>query len=301
MNAILQSPINRILAAMVCLIASTVWQADAASAIPPGVPEPGLILWGSVVNATNTSQPISITSANWSVTDGTSTGVYTAQSRPAVRTFTQGDQSYYVLEVPFDTRRFGTIQLGDPINEGVKSFQLLSASPPTYLLAPTINGVPANVRFIDGAPAGGTNVPVAGFNATVRGRVIRVDLAITPITESYEQWATRIFGSSGLPSASPNADPDQDGLTNAGEYASGTNPLDPSSVLRLVQITFTGNEATVEWQSVASKRYVLESATNVTGPWSDAASILASTASTQTRVARSAGLPMFFRVRLVAP
>ena len=277
-------------------------QAHAASAIPPGVPEPGLILWGSVVNATNTSQPIIVTSASWSATDGTNTGFYTTQSRPAVRIFAQGDQNYYVLEIPFDTRRFGTIQLDDPVSDGIRSFQLVSASPPSYLLLPTINGVPADVRLMDGAPAGGTNVSVAGFNATVRGRVIRVDLAIAPITETYEQWATRIFGNSGAASASPNADPDGDGQTNAGEYAAGTNPLDPSSVLRLLQITVTANEATVGWQSVASKRYVLESATSANGPWSDSASIIASTSSTQTSVARSpAGLSTFFRLRVVAP
>jgi hypothetical protein len=301
MKVIFHSPITRLLAGTICLATTQVSQSNAASATPPGVPEPGLILWGSVVNATNASQPITIDSASWAVTDGTSTGVYTGLSRPAVRTFIQGNQSFYVLEVPFDTRRFGAIQLDDPINEGVKSFPLQSSAPPTYLLAPTINGAPATVRSIDGAPASGTNVPVAGFNATVRGRVIRVDLAITPITESYEQWATRIFGGAGLPSASPGADPDQDGLNNASEYTAGTNPLDPASTLRVVQISFTANQATVGWQSVASKRYVLESASSLNGPWSDAATILASASSVQTSVARSTGgVPTFYRVR-VAP
>jgi hypothetical protein len=271
-------------------------------AVPPGVPEPGLILWGTVVNTTNTSQQIGITSASWSVTDGNNTAVYTPQTHPPVRIFTQGDQTYYVLEVPFDTRRFGTVQLGNPSTEGVSSFELVSSSPPTYLLTPTINGVLATVRSIDGAPSGGANVPVAGFNATVRGRVIRVDLSIIPTVETYEQWATRIFGGSGLPAASPSADPDHDGLTNAGEYAAGTNPLDPSSALRLLQITVTANQATVGWQSIASKQYVLESATNIAGPWSDAASVLASTSSAQASVVRTPANPQtFYRVRVVSP
>ena len=272
-----------------------------APAIPTGVPEPGLIIWGTVVNATNTSQQIGITSASWSATDGNANAVYNQLSRPAVRTFNQGGQSFYVLEVPFDTRRFGTIQLADPATEGVQSFPLASSSPPTYLLAPTINGVIASVRSIDGAPASGGNVPVTGFNATVRGRVIRVDLAILPISETYEQWATRIFGGSGQPSAGPNADPDQDGFNNAAEFAAGTNPLDPSSALRLLQVAITGNQATVSWSSVANKQYVLEAATNVSGPWSEAASLLATNPSTQTTVARNPGDPRtFYRVR-VAP
>lgn len=275
---------------------------SAGSSIPPGVPEPGLILWGNIVNTTNTSQPISITSASWSVTDGAQTSVYSQLTRPPVRTFTQGDQNYYVLEVPFDTRRFGTIQLADPATEGVNSFQLASSSPPTYTLTPTINGALATVRFIDGAPAGGGSVPVAGFNSNVRGRVIRVDLSITPVSESYDQWATRIFGSVGSPNAAPNADPDHDGLTNAGEYAAGTNPLDASSTLRLLQISVTANQATLGWQSIASKQYVIESATNVVGPWTNAASVVAQSALAQAILPRTpAGPPAYFRVRVVSP
>lgn len=302
MNTFVTLPARGILAVAGCLIATTADWAHAAPALPTGVPEPGLILWGSVVNTTNASQPIGLTSASWSVTDGNSNAVYTPQTRPPVRIFTQGGQSYYVLEVPFDTRRFGTIQLDDPAADGVNSFPLASSSPPTYLLTPTINGVLATVRAIDGAPSGSANVPVAGFNATVRGRVIRVDLSIIPIVETYEQWATRIFGGSGLPAASPSADPDHDGLTNAGEYAAGTNPLDASSALRVLQIAITANQATVGWQSVASKQYVLESATNVAGPWSNAASVLALTSSAQASVARTAASPrVFYRVRVVSP
>jgi hypothetical protein len=299
MNAMFPSSLR--LALVVGLSAAATGPLSAASPIPPGVPEPGLILWGSVVNATNTSQPVQIDSASWTVTDGITTAAYSSATRPAVQIFTQGDQTYYVLEVPFDTRRFGSIQLNDPANSGVKSFPLQSASPPAYLMTPTINGVPGSVRSIDGAPATGTNLPITGFTATVRGRVIRVDLAITPISESFEQWATRIFGSSSLPTAAPGADPDGDGFTNGSEFAAGTNPLDPASVLRLFQVTFNASQATLGWQSVASKRYILESASNANGPWTDAASILAAGASVQTNVPRSSGaLPTFYRVR-VAP
>lgn len=300
MNTPITSPFHRILAVAGCLIAATADRAHAA-ALPPGVPEPGLIIWGTVVNTTNAAQPIGITSASWSVTDGNSNAVFTSQTRPPVRIFTQGNQSFYVLEVPFDTRRFGTIQLANPATEGINSFELLSSSPPTYILTPTVNGVLATVRSVDGAPSGAASVPVAGFNTTVRGRVIRVDLSITPTTETYEQWATRIFGSSGQPAANPNADPDHDGLTNAGEYAAGTNPLDPSSALRLLQIAVTGTQATVGWESVASKQYVLESATNVAGPWTEAASVLAATSSAQASVPRSPVLPTFYRIRVVTP
>src|SRR5215470_6497048 len=57
-------------------------------AIPPGVPEPGLILWGAVVNATNPAQALAISTGSWSVTDGTKTAVYSSQTRPATRIVT---------------------------------------------------------------------------------------------------------------------------------------------------------------------------------------------------------------------
>src|SRR5256885_15556001 len=137
--------------------------------IPPGVPEPGLVIWGSVVNVNNPSQPIAITSATWSVTDGTQTAVYTGATQPPTRIVTLDGQSYYVLEVAFDTRTFGTIALSDPASIGVNSFELKSSTPPAYTLTPTINGVLATVRSIDGAPASGGNVPVTGFSAATRG------------------------------------------------------------------------------------------------------------------------------------
>jgi hypothetical protein len=91
-------------------------------------------------------------------------------------------------------------------------------------------------------------------------------------------------------------------LNNAGEYAAGTNPLDPASALRLLEIAITGNQATVGWQSVATKRYVLESAPSVNGPWTDAASVVASTTSAEASVPRSPTNKLtFYRVRLVNP
>ena len=274
--------------------------AQSAPGIPPGVPEPGLIIWGSVVNATN-NQPIQITSASWSVTDGSNTAVYAQSTRPPVQIMTLMGPSFYVLEVPFDTRRFGTILLSDPAVEGINSFELKSSSPPTYTLTPTINGALASVRTIDGAPASGGTVPVSGFSAAVRGRVIRVDLAITPIIETYEQWAARIFGS-GHPNGAPGADPDGDGMSNQGEYTAGTDPRSATSALRLLSILVSPTQTTLGWQSVADKQYVLEVASNLNGPWTDISSTRASTSTTELNVSRNpSDTQQFYRVRALAP
>src|SRR5215471_12070205 len=57
--------------------------ASRAQTIPPGVPEPGLVIWGTVVNQTNASQMITINSASWAVSDGVKSAIFGAGSTPA--------------------------------------------------------------------------------------------------------------------------------------------------------------------------------------------------------------------------
>lgn len=273
-----------------------------AAIIPPGVPEPGLVIWGTVVNQTNTSQAITIISASWSVTDGTKTAVYSAGSHPPTSIVSVNGQSYYILEVPFDTRQIGTVTLADPATVGINSFELKSTSPPTYTLVPTMNGALATVRSIDGAPASGGNVPVAGFTSGTRGRVIRVDLAIVPIIEDYATWAVRIFGSAGLPEAGPGADPDGDGMNNLSEYAAGTDPKDPNSALRILRLTIQTQplQALLGWQSTSNHSYMIQTASAPGGPWNDLGTAVPSAGpTTQTNVSLSSSDPRrYYRVRL---
>lgn len=276
------------------------WTDAEAATIPPGVPEPGLVLWGTVVNQTN-NQPVTITSVQWSVTDGSNTALYSAASLPATRIINAGGQSYYVLQVPFDTRQIGSVTLADPTNVGIQSFVLRSSSPPTYSLMPRINGAVGNVRSIDGAPSSGTNVPVPGFVSATRGRVIRVDLAITPVALDYESWAAMHFGSAGHPDAARTADPDGDGFNNEDEFAAGTDPRDATSVLRILQLTVQSpTQAVLGWRSVSSKSYVIETAGDAQGPWSNLVTVGASGGTnTQSNISLSASeLKRFYRIRL---
>jgi len=289
------------LAGVVLCVLSTAPPA-AAQTIPPGVPEPGLVIWGTVVNQTNSSQAITITSASWSVTDGTKTAVYSAASRPPTRVVSVNGQSYYILQVPFDTRQIGTVTLADPATVGINSFELKSTSPPTYTLAPTINGALATVRSIDGAPSSGANVPVAGFNSATRGRAMRVDLGIIPLADDYATWAAANFGNANLPEAARTADPDGDGLNNEGEYAAGTDPKDPSSALRVLTLTVQSQtlQAVLGWQSASSHSYIIEFAPRPDGPWGALGPALPSAGNTtQTSINLLSGEPKgFYRIRL---
>lgn len=277
--------------------------ATRAQLIPPGVPEPGLVIWGSVVNQNNPVQPITISSAAWSVTDGVKTAVYSSASRPPTRIVSVNGQSFYVLQIPFDTRQIGTITLADPASVGINSFALQSASPPTYTLTPTINGALATVRSIDGAPASGTNMPVAGFTSATRGRVIRVDLGIVPTVEDYTAWATRLFGNPNLPAAAPTADPDGDGMSNLDEYLAGNDPNDQKSALRILQLTIQGHppQALLGWQSAPKHSYIIEAAAGPEGPWNElGAPITGVGAAAQANVDLADGdNQRFFRIRLV--
>jgi hypothetical protein len=288
---------------MVAAIGLSTSDARSQSA-PPGVPEPGLVIWGTVVNATNTSQQIAIGSASWAVTDGTTSVVFTASSRPPVQIVSLAGKSHYVLEVPFDTRRFGTVVLADPANLGTISFELRSSSPPTYTLTPTINGLLATVRAIDGAPASGGTVPIPGFTAATRGRVIRVDLAIVPPADNYDTWAEGIFGA-GNPNGARGADPDGDGLTNEQEFAAGTDPQNAASSLRILTLSLIAGQTTVGWLSVSNRSYVIEAAAGVSGPWFNVGPPVPGSTlqpKTETSITRDPDDPRkFYRVRVIAP
>ena len=267
MNTRTTSKLSVPLAALVCTLVSQTIGAE----IPTGVPEPGLVIWGAVVNQTNTTEALQIESAEWSVTDGVKTAMFDSSTRPAVRIFEKNNEFFYVMEVPFDTRRMGNVTLEDPATVGLDSFELKSSTPPTYVLTPTINGVLANLHKVNGAPSGGASLPVPGFSSFTRGRVIRVDLSIIPPTQSYESWAAENFGDPNAPQAQPGFDADGDGMSNEKEYMAGTDPNDPDSALRVLTLSFNEDHtrATMEWKSVTDKQYVIEFAADVTGPWTE--------------------------------
>jgi hypothetical protein len=67
-----------------------------------------------------------------------------------------------------------------------------------------------------------------------------VTISITDAaTSSFDSWASGYGLSIGSPSAATTADPDGDGLNNAGEFAFGTSPVDGSS-RAVTQRSFTG-------------------------------------------------------------
>lgn len=298
-----------------------------ATANIPGVPEPGMTIWGTVTRSTD-GQPVAIASASWALTDTAATPTsFTMSSspppgglpKPAIRIVTQGGSTYYVMQVPFDSRTIGSgasqLDLVDPNQQAnaarrYPSFPLKPTNPPTYTLTPTINNQPATVTSVDGNHVmetayrtPGTQNP--GFTFTERSRSVRVDLSITAIGD-YDLWAAGFFPGHPTAHSGQAVDADGDGQTNLSEYLAGTNPTLSNSVMRILTMTRTtnGTDVTLNWASVTGKKYQIESSTtagDATDPWSPVGSEVTATGSgsSLTVTASPAEPRRFFRVRVV--
>lgn len=99
------------------------------------------------------------------------------------------------------------------------------------------------------------DIPVVGF-------------AITAL-EARRQWRQLHFGTTDpTGDAADNADPDGDGWNNDSEYASGTLPNDPSSVLRLTALSPYGSNYLLSFPSMLGRCYAVEyTGSLLSGPW----------------------------------
>ncbi len=97
-------------------------------------------------------------------------------------------------------------------------------------------------------------------------------------------------------------DDDGDGHTELQELLAGTNPLDANSVLRLGSLTGSPPNFTASWASVTGKTYILQTATNVTGPYADQPGTQTNaTGSAVSLNFTSTNAAGFYRLRLVTP
>jgi hypothetical protein len=106
---------------------------------------------------------------------------------------------------------------------------------------------------------------VASESQTVTANASIVRTAPDSFTDGIADawWAQ--YGITGV-SRVANADPDGDGFTNSQELALGTNPMDAGSAFRVVSISRSGSQVSVEWDSVAGKTYQLESTADLSNP-----------------------------------
>ena len=120
----------------------------------------------------------------------------------------------------------------------------------------------------------------------------------SPALLDYYTWLQGF----GLPTSASAvyADSDGDQMNNWQEWRADTNPTNGLSVLRIVNATKGPNGAEVTWQSVATRNYWLERATNLgeAVPFQTVATNIAGLAGTKTYMDTTAtnGGPFFYRV-----
>lgn len=276
----------------------------------PGIPEPGIVVVGQVFDRA-TRSPVTISSVSWSVREGESAGgkqiELTGTSRPATSFSVREGVYFYQVTIPFDTRRIGTDQLGDPASQSdvtlrYSSFEL-KTTPTSYVLTPTINGVPASVIRVNGNSSSGNSTTVAGFSADTRGRVVRVDLEIVQSGLTYEIWAQQFFQSA-TGRGAPDFDADGDGARNDDEYRSGTDPTDANSVLAILALVQSSNgiQVALTWRSVSGRRYQVERSDSLSGgTWIAVGNqVEASAETTIATIPISDVEAGYFRVRVIA-
>jgi len=84
-----------------------------------------------------------------------------------------------------------------------------------------------------------------------------------------DAWEMQHFGN--LTAANATTDHDHDGFTDLQEYIAGTDPLDPSSNLRIVSHSYDAShtQATIVFTTVPNRLYRLEYDADLASPWTN--------------------------------
>jgi hypothetical protein len=159
----------------------------------------------------------------------------------------------------------------------------------------------AGYRLIVGTAPGASNV----FSGFVTGSACTVTNAVGAML--YAQvWTRNLAGvesgfvsSPGTQLLAPSDDTDSDGMSNSAEDFAGTDPLEASSVLRILSLR-SGNLLT--WSSVSGKSYQVLAAPSLAGGLTPCSPVLSATSNTTIYLDVSAtSQTRFYRVQVISP
>ncbi|MEO7934381.1 MAG: autotransporter-associated beta strand repeat-containing protein [Chthoniobacterales bacterium] len=138
----------------------------------------------------------------------------------------------------------------------------------TYPLITGATGISAG-NFAVGTTPGGYVCTLSASSGT---------LSLTAMTV-VENWRSTYFGTTANSgNAADNADPDGDGMTNAQEFAAGTDPKSNASALKVSNVAPSGNDMVISFPTVSGKVYRVErSDTLQSGSWTTVQDNLAGT------------------------
>jgi len=215
----------------------------------PGIPEPGLTLYGEIRNTTGGGDVrLILGTLQWTVVPDAGAPITVTTELKNIN-----DQFSYVVQVPFQTVLPGFALSPTALQ--------LNSSPTDYVRTAEVDGVSATIV----APATDT----FSFSSADRGRLERVDLTVAVAVTDRDgdgipdAWETQ-FGLDPDDRNDGDLDLDGDGLTNAGEYAAGTQPDDAGSSFRFIEVSADpAVGVAVRWASVAGKTYTIERSTQL--------------------------------------
>ena len=143
-----------------------------------------------------------------------------------------------------------------------------------------------------------------GPSSTLSGRFSLYTIVDSDHDGIHDAWEVFYFGST--EACDPLANGDSDNLNNYQEFISGTDPKDPSSVLRFAQTAepSTGNGIVLSWTSASNKLYIIERTTNlVTGFEMPLESSVLATPPVNTYTDKTVTVtgPYFYRIRVNSP
>ena len=250
-----------------------------------GIPEPGLVMYGSISNA-STGGLLDVAAVQWTVAPP-------APGNPvslATTVVNVNGQYFYISHVPFETRFVPPLSLPPSPNT-----LALANTSTTYTRSVRVNGT--NATILSSSRQG--TLATFSFQASDRGALDRVDLVVTLGGESYDAWSQRIFGS-----VRPQSeDFDGDGASNFSEYRAGTDPKVASSVFKFIEIRpALGGGILINWSSIPQKRYTLERSINVGTNYaalpSAAGMVATGTVLSYSDTAATGAGPYFYRLRV---
>ena len=127
----------------------------------------------------------------------------------------------------------------------------------TYSLITGASGIRADSFTLGSTPSGHLFALVANAGT------------LSLVVDGIEAWRLKNFGTtSNAGAAADSADPDGDGMTNAQEFASETDPNDRTSVLKVGDISQSGNDMVISFATVAGKTYRVEASNALqSGSW----------------------------------
>ncbi len=210
----------------------------------PGIPEPGLTLYGEVRNVAGGGNVRLITGAlRWTVTPAGGSAI-TADTQ--LRNI--NDQFSYVVRIPYETVLSGFVLSPNTL--------ALSDTATNYTRTATVEGIAATMV----SPA----TSQFTFSALDRGRLERVDLRVSIVLPDRDgdgmpdAWEIA-FGLNPDSAADAQSDTDHDGMTAYQEYRAGTDPNDSQSRFKFINVQPHATAGiVVEWSSVEGKTYTLE-------------------------------------------